>query len=505
MPLISMHDITVQVGTQAWFAHTTWTIERHQSWAMVGETGSGKTTLMKALCRKLPLTGGQIHFYFDESHEPKGRSFFKPKEILILSTETHQEFLRPYAEYHQARWQSFEADAAPTVASLFAAQPGEPSRFAEMIRLLQLEPLLDRRILNLSHGESRKVLIARLWLDHPRLIILDDPYTGLDQESRAHLSQAIAAMLQQQEPQLLFISSRPAEIPAGIKQVVWVKDHQLAAQGDRKTVLGLIQAGAAASPPSAGQPQFQKTSAFETGVARYTQALAHNSALRSAEFIRMKAVSVCYGETQVLKDVSWTVRQGERWVLLGRNGAGKTTLLSLILGDNPQAYPNEIDLFGRRRGSGESIWEIKRNIGWISPELQIYYPKTAACQDVVRSGFFDSAGLYQPCSPEQKIAAADWMTAFGLENLADLPFSSLSAGQQRQALLARALVKNPPLLVLDEPCQGLDEVHRRFFVDLLDHLCAHAPVTLIYVTHYPEEIPRAITHHLKLDRGIVVP
>jgi molybdate transport system ATP-binding protein len=253
-----------------------------------------------------------------------------------------------------------------------------------------------------------------------------------------------------------------------------------------------------------GLPRFQKTGAFEGGMARFAQALAQNPLLSCPELIKMRSVSVHYGETQVLRDVSWTVRPGERWALQGRNGAGKSTLLSLILADNPQAYTNEIDLFGRRRGSGETIWEIKQKIGWVSPELHIYYPKTATCQDVVRSGFFDSAGLYQHCSPEQKSIAAGWMQTFELEALAEMPFARLSAGQQRQALLARALVKNPPLLILDEPCQGLDEAHRRYFVDLLDQLCAHTPLTLIYVTHYEEELPAAITHRLRLERGRVV-
>jgi molybdate transport system ATP-binding protein len=215
----------------------------------------------------------------------------------------------------------------------------------------------------------------------------------------------------------------------------------------------------------------------------------------------MAGVSVRYGEVQVLSQVDWTVRQGERWALLGANGAGKTTLLSLILGDNPQAYANQIDLFGRRRGTGESIWEIKHNVGWVSPELQIYYPREASFLDVVCSGFFDSAGLYRTPGAEQSALAMGWVRAFGMEAAASLPFNGLSAGQQRLALLARALVKHPPLLVLDEPCQGLDEPHRRYFVELLDQLCAQAPLTLIYVTHYLEEIPRCVSHRLRLEKG----
>jgi len=217
--------------------------------------------------------------------------------------------------------------------------------------------------------------------------------------------------------------------------------------------------------------------------------------------VEMRDVAVHYGSVAVLSGIDWTVRRGERWALSGHNGAGKSTLLSLILADNPQAYANEISLFGQRRGSGESIWEIKRNLGWVSPELHIHYPRAATCREVVRSGFFDSVGLYQRCTPEQDGAAEAWIAAFGIERLAGEQFQSVSTGQQRMFLLARAMVKDPPLLILDEPCQGLDEVHRRAFTRLLDDLCAHTPLSLIYVTHYQDELPEAITHRLVLDHG----
>ncbi len=495
MTLISVEDITVQVGSRRTFEHTTWVIEKHQNWAILGETGSGKTTLAMALCRKLPLVQGQIHYFFDNGPELQSRTYLKPGEILTLSAETHQDFMRPYTEYHQARWQSFEGEEVPRVADLFDADD-DPDRRAEILRLLNLEPLLERKILHLSHGESRKVLIARLWLKAPRLLILDDPYVGLDTESRAHLAQAIEALIRRGEPQLLLVTARVEEIPAGIHQLVVVRDSRVAVLGERQVVTGAL--------PSARTLQtsgFQHTASFAEMAAHYSRALALDPALRAPELVRMEQVSIRYGEVQVLRNVTWSVRQGERWALLGHNGAGKTTLLSLILGDNPQSYANEIYLFGRRRGSGESIWEIKRRIGWVSPEQQIYYPRSASFKDVVCSGFFDSSGLYRQPAPEQAALAGGWIRAFGMEAEAELPFQRLSAGQQRLALLARALVKSPPLLILDEPCQGLDEDHRRYFVDLLDQLCTHAPVTLIYVAHLAEEIPRCVTHHLRLERG----
>jgi molybdate transport system ATP-binding protein len=215
----------------------------------------------------------------------------------------------------------------------------------------------------------------------------------------------------------------------------------------------------------------------------------------------MKNVTIRYGAVEVLKGIDWTVKAGERWALVGPNGAGKTTLLSLILADNPQAYANEIALFGIQRGSGESIWEIKNRIGWVSPELHIHYPRTVTVADVVCSGFFDSVGLYQQCSPAQKLTAEGWIQAFGLPAVSGEPYSSLSSGQQRLVLLARALVKYPTLLVLDEPCQGLDEASRANFLRLLNRLCEQAPVSMIYVSHYQDEIPQVITHRLALDAG----
>ncbi len=503
---ISLQDITIQVGAARRFAGTSWQIEPGENWAILGPTGSGKTTLARALCRQLPLVTGQIRFYFDPT-EPEGRPFLKPKEVAVLSSESHQDFLRHYADYHQARWQSFEGDEAPSVAGLFAASQAAEApaaRSDEILRLLKLEPLLARRVLHLSHGESRKVHLARLWLSAPRLLILDDPYVGLDADSRAVLAQAIETLAAQGGPQVLLISSRPDEIPAGIHKVLLVADNRVVAQGQRQAMLaqaaGLFAAGA--QPAQAGPES--PAPALREALAVYERALQANPVSALPELVRMEGVSVTYGDTPVLRQVTWTVRPGERWALLGHNGAGKSTLLSLVLGDNPQSYNNLLYLFGRRRGSGESIWEIKRNIGWVSPELQIYYSHDATCRGVITSGFFDSVGLYRRPSPEQAALAEGWLRAFELESLAGKPFHALSAGQQRLALLARALVKDPPLLVLDEPCQGLDEAHRRRFIDLLDALCAHTPVSLVYVTHYRDELPRAVTHQLRLDHGSVV-
>jgi molybdate transport system ATP-binding protein len=215
----------------------------------------------------------------------------------------------------------------------------------------------------------------------------------------------------------------------------------------------------------------------------------------------LQHASVNYQDVPVLHDITWTMRQGEHWAIRGPNGAGKSTLLSLILADNPQAYANDLKLFGRQRGSGESIWDIKQRIGWVAPELNNFYQSHDTCRMVVCSGFFDSIGLYHDVTPAQAQVAAAWMQALGIEALAGQSFQAVSIGEQRLILLARALVKQPSLLILDEPCQGLDAPHRTRIIDLLDSLCQQTQVSLLYVTHHTDELPQAITHVLELERG----
>jgi molybdate transport system ATP-binding protein len=216
------------------------------------------------------------------------------------------------------------------------------------------------------------------------------------------------------------------------------------------------------------------------------------------ELVRLRHVTVRYGKTVILSDINWTIRAGESWALLGPNGSGKTTLLSLILGDNPQVYTNEVVVFGRPRGSGESVWEIKKHIGWVSPELHLHFNDSATCFEVVASGFHDTVGLFQPPSARQRTAARRWLARFQLLEFAHRPLFSLSAGLQRMVLLARALVKNPRLLILDEPSQGLDSAHRSLFVRAVDALIRAGTVTAIYVTHRHDEIPPCITRVLRL-------
>jgi len=217
--------------------------------------------------------------------------------------------------------------------------------------------------------------------------------------------------------------------------------------------------------------------------------------------IKMKDVHVQYYDNVILDKINWEVKKGERWSLSGPNGAGKSTLLSLINADNPQAYANEIYLFDKRRGRGESIWDIKRKIGYVSPELHLFFDSSNTAFNVVASGLFDTIGLFRVVNEEQTAIIIKWMKVLQVDHFRNQLLKNLSLGKQRLVLLARALVKDPPLLLLDEPAQGLDDEQAELFKNIIEQICEHSNKTLIYVTHLKEEVPSCVTKFIRLENG----
>ena len=319
-------------------------------------------------------------------------------------------------------------------------------------------PSVDGRpLVTLSSGELRKYQLRRALESGTKVLVIDNPYIGLDPQARKVLTRQLTELAA--TTTLVLVLSRVAEIPPFITHVVLVADGQLGEKVPREAYLDAVL------PPAV---------------------------------IRMRGVTISYGERVILDALDWTVREGEHWALTGANGSGKSTLLSLICADNPKAYACDIELFGRPRGSGETIWDIKKNIGFVSPELHRAFQVDAPALDIVASGLFDTEGLYRHPTEEQYACARRWMAEFGIEDLAEKPFLRLSSGQQRLCLVARAFVKDPRLYVLDEPLHGLDEPQRRRVKVLLDRFCGAPGKTLLMVTHYPEEYPACIDHSLTL-------
>jgi molybdate transport system ATP-binding protein len=222
----------------------------------------------------------------------------------------------------------------------------------------------------------------------------------------------------------------------------------------------------------------------------------------STPIVELRDVTITHSGHTILDRVSWTVRAGERWAVLGPNGSGKSTLLSLLCGDHPQAYSNDVRLFGRRRGSGETIWDVKRNVGLLSPEFHLYFSEPLSAESAAATGFFDTLAR-RPTSREQDARVKELFAAFGISHLMGRAFKCLSTGEQRLVLLARALVKRPPLVILDEPFQGMDAASTARCRDWLDRELGDDQ-TLLFVTHEPSELPRGVSKTLRLERGRVV-
>lgn len=374
--------------------------------------------------------------------------------------------------YLQQRWNQHDIDEeTPTVAqalerSFLLSGSDTPERRQlqqHLYSLMGMEPLLDKVVIALSSGELRKMQLVKTLMANPKTLILDNPFIGLDSEARAMLSEQLK-QLRQQGMTLYLLVARPNEIPPFADEI----------RGEWREVRG--------------ERLPAQTDFFQT---------SHISPLAS-EIVILHNVTIRYGNRTILDRLSWSIRQGEHWALQGRNGSGKSTLLSLICADNPQSYACDITLFGHQRGSGESIWDIKRRIGYVSPELHRSYQRNLPALSIVASGLKDTVGLYVRATDEDKQQCLKWMQRFGIEHLAQRSFTQLSSGEQRLILVCRAFVKSPDLLILDEPMHGLDMPRQQLVKDIINDYCSDPQKTLIMVTHYDEELPSCINRHLTL-------
>jgi molybdate transport system ATP-binding protein len=514
--LVAVDGITVREGGRELFAGTRWTLREGEHWALLGPNGSGKSVLAAALCGQLPLSAGEIHYRFltpEEAHDAR-YGWFPRGKVVRVGGDDRRRLAERYSPYHQARWNSSESGTGDTVAALLdrqaveaqnpyqvlapAADPGDyEARRERVVALLGLRPLLGRRVLQLSNGETQKLLLARAVLRAPRLLVLDDPFAGLDRAARALLRAGLDE-LAREGMHLVVATPRPEDLPDCVGRVLLVRDHRVVGER-RRSALRRTARDEAPSPPRTRRGR----AAARTAATRGPGARGGGPA-RGASLVSLRDVTVRYGTTTILDRVSLHLRRGEHWALSGPNGAGKSTLLSLVLGDNPQAYANHVRLFGRQRGTGESIWDLKARIGAVSPELHAHYPPETPVLDAVCSGLYGSVGLYHQCTEAEQARARGWLARFGVPAEAGRILGELSFGMQRLALVARALVGEPELLVLDEPCQGLDAAGRRRVIDAVDAAAAASPVGILFVTHRVDEVPRCISHILELERGRVV-
>jgi molybdate transport system ATP-binding protein len=302
--------------------------------------------------------------------------------------------------------------------------------------------------------------------------VFDEPFDGLDINSQKILKNTLD-VLNQQGQTLVLIVNRLQEVPEWVSHLGFLQNCQLLAQGKKQKILDsetvkayLTFDGASLTLP----PKDPCT--------------AHLSLGKDQPLVVLNNTRVAYSDRLIFQNLNWTIKQGEHWTVLGPNGCGKSTLLNLITGDHPQCYSNDLTVFGIKRGSGESIWDIKQHIGIISSALQWQYKATTNVISTVLSGLFDSIGLYNKVDQYQKNLAMEWLKQVGLEHHSNSPLHQLSYGEQRLVLICRAMIKQPALLILDEPCQGLDEPNRQLVLGFISLLAQQQATTLLYVTHH---------------------
>ena len=436
---------------------------------MLGPVGSGKSRVLRE---------------FSERHSG----------VSLSSTEIQRRIQRALAPFWQQRFISLRDDDAPRVRDLLLKPkfflnsahyveddpfpPTNPDKLEEALSMANLpDTVLKVKLLSLSNGELRRILLARQWMESPDYILFDDPFGGLDPEFRTHLAKAILKMAKTRVKMAISLQ-RKEELLPGIPAFVYENGEFRAYEGELPE-------------------RILETAEEKREITSYVIESLRTPAALGETLFDLEHVHVRYGSATIIDDLTWQVKRGEHWVVMGPNGAGKSTLLALLSADHPQMYSNDITLFGKKPGAGLNIWEHKAQIGFFSPELATQYREKLNISEVLCTGFTTGLGLFTPPSWEERAKAKNWLQELGFSD-AERPFDSLSATERRLVLIARAAIRPPKVLILDEPTQGMDAEFRERLFDLLEFLSSET--TIVLVTHYDAEWPACMTNILRMPK-----
>ena len=472
--LVKFEEATFRKYQHTVFRDSFWEMHQGENWAVTGANGSGKTTFLEALEGRLLKIKGHTHYNLTDDNGILTREH----DRLIAAVYFNDHSINYGNFYYQQRYHATETEGIITVRRFLGLD--KTSTLPEL-EALDIQRLLDMEIIKLSNGQFKKMLIVKALLRKPRLLLLDNLYTGLDAGARAYISDTLSHITGIGTQVVMVVDDD--EIPGMITHVMEIDKFTISRLSTRDDYM-IRHAGnglPSSFPVIPALPE-APAKAFETAVS-------------------LDSITITYDGNRVLDCIEWTIRQGEKWALTGHNGAGKSMLLSLIFADNPQAYANKIILFDRQRGTGESIWDIKDNIGFVSPEMHVYFRHGKTCREVALSGLQENPYKRAVIMPEITGIMEGLFEYFAMTQFVDALFQRVSTGQQNIVLLIRAILKNPPMLVLDEPFQGLDTHSVEQARSLLDTFCSKR--TLIFVSHRPAEIPSCVTYHLSIEKGCV--
>ncbi|MBQ3776535.1 MAG: ATP-binding cassette domain-containing protein [Fibrobacter sp.] len=432
------------------------------------------------------------------------------ENVSTMSEAMQRKIQQALAPFFQQRFISLHDAEAPLVRNLlldkkFFLQTDryiddmawpltDPEKLGEALNIADLaEGILDRKLLSLSNGELRRVLLARMWMEKPEWVYFNDLFGGLDPEYRAHLAGCVADLAKRPGLKVVVRLAREDELLPEIPAFVYADKTFTQYAGEL--------------PKAAATPKFKKAELKDYEIVDLRGGKGNNSVIlsvakdpvnSSAEILfDLKHVNVRFGDTDVLKDLNWTVRKGEHWAVMGENGAGKSTLLGMLTADHPQIYNNDITLLGERPGHGLNIWDHKAKLGFFSPEMALQYREDLSLLDVLCTGFTPNLCRAENITWEEKAKAREWLTYLGFEDTS-ISIRKISPIDKRLVLMARAAIRPPKVLLLDEPTQGLKGEYREKLFHLLQLLSTET--TIIMVSHYEEEWPPCMTHLLRMPK-----
>ncbi len=479
--VIQLSNVLPRIYGMEFPAPINWTICKNEQWCVVGPNGAGKTMLADLLVGKYAVKSGSIDYLFcTTDYQAKTNSTHPLDSLRKVSFESAY-LLSDYKNmYYQQRFHALENEFTPTVEELLSRVP-DNEYVKWLCQRLHVDALYGKHLIMLSSGELRRLLIVLALAKHPALIIFDNPFIGLDVETRKELDAFLVELSAIQ--QMIFLVPALNEIPQATTHILKADALHYEVVERKSIEISMMH------KEETDKVSLDNFPLFNQMIAPPCQYV-----------LKMNHISISYNHKPLFDDLNWTIRQGEKWALIGQNGSGKSTLLSLLAADNPRGYSLDLTIFDKRRGTGESIWDIKRPIGYISSEMHLYFREDQSCLRIVGSGLFDTIGLFRKCTPEQEDLALQWMRLLQIDYLKDRSFLKISGGEQRLVLLARTMVKNPDLLILDEPLHGLDMVHKKRCRQIIEHYCTQPGKTMIYVTHRKEEIPSCVNHFFELKK-----
>ena len=473
--MLKLENISIKFGRKTILNNINADFTPGNAWVIAGINGSGKSVLGKVMSELL---------------EPEKGSLHGKVKTAYSSFELQDKIMESEIKKDASRLMHGATDKGTIVKDWLSLNSYSDKTYTKkLLSMFSLHGVLNQGLRVLSTGEFRKTILLLALLKKPELLIIDDPFDGLDIDSRENLKKIIDELAKNGQ-KIIIITSK-------VEDIISECTHMLLLSKGNVKFYGLIEEGKALF-----RSEYLHEKELDPGFnfPLYKDKAGTKIEKNNDTIIEMSDVSVNYGELKVLNNLFWKVKRGDKWKITGPNGSGKSTLLSLINGENQQAYSNNISLFGRIRGSGESVWDIKKRIGFVSGDFQLNYRVRTTVFEVILSGIYDSIGLYTEITNLDKEKANKWLKLIGLTNKQKSMFRDLSYGEMRMVLLARAMIKNPDLLILDEPCQGLDNYNKEKVLDLCDKIGASSDNTILFVTHDQTINLDCFTNSLALSR-----